>query len=238
MDSDEVLIDYTNYKGRRSIRRIKPQSIHFAEGNPYHPEPQRLLVATDLEDGLLKTWSMHNIHRWTMGEHEDRRLKEMQQTRREEIKQLKTSGSVAALNAYLKTPVRRYIITGVSGEPYLERIFLKDYPDGSKDMLHIIYRSDDDRDMHDHPFNFESRIIRGRYINHMKTGSVTYGEGQTNIMRAEDAHRLEVLDGPVVTLVHRGPKIRDWGFHTIDGWVHHRDYLDKKFGKGNWVTGD
>jgi len=192
MDSDEVLIDYTNYKGRRSIRRIKPQSIHFAEGNPYHPEPQRLLVATDLEDGLLKTWSMHNIHRWTMGEHEDRRLKEMQQTRREEIKQLKTSGSVAALNAYLKTPVRRYIITGVSGEPYLERIFLKDYPDGSKDMLHIIYRSDDDRDMH----------------------------------------------GPVVTLVHRGPKIRDWGFHTIDGWVHHRDYLDKKFGKGNWVTGD
>lgn len=142
------------------------------------------------------------------------------------------------LDAFLKVPNKRVIITNIDGDPYLERIILKTYETGEKDYLHIIYRSDDDRDMHDHPFAFSSKIIHGTYINHMKTGSVVYNPGMTNNMRAEDAHNLEVLDGPVVTYVHRSPKIREWGFHTSDGWVHHQDYLNKKYGNDKWSKGD
>jgi len=142
------------------------------------------------------------------------------------------------IQAFLKTPLKRIIVTDKDGNPYLERLVVKDYPDGSKDYLHVIYQSDDDRDLHTHPWHFQSKIIRGRYINHMKTGSVTYGEGQTLNMLAQDAHRLELLDGPVVTFVHRGPRIQEWGFETENGWVDHTTYLNKKFGKGNWAKGD
>ncbi len=264
---DEVEIEYTNYKGRRSLRRIKPERIVFQQGNPYHPEPQWLLFATDLEDGQLKAWAMNNIHRWTtVGDRESRRMSEM--TFRcdkchgsfsglvcKRCKDTEVSGSGAFISSgltefskrqisltdtFLKTLTKnkRIIITDKDGNPYLERVYLNEQDDGSKTYLHIIYQSDDDRDMHNHPFNFTSRIVYGSYINHMKTGSVTYSEGQTNIMRADDFHRLEVLRGPVVTIVDRGPKIREWGFDTEDGWVNHKEYLNKKFGVGNWVTGD
>ena len=48
-------------------------------------------------------------------------------------------------------------------------------------------------------------------------------------------HRLELHEGPVWSLVFMGRKVREWGFQTEDGWVHHEDYLDKVYGKGNWA---
>jgi hypothetical protein len=144
------------------------------------------------------------------------------------------------IDALLATPLRRMVITDAQGNPYLERIVIREDPltKEGRVYLHIIYKSDDDRDMHDHPWDFQSTILKGSYINHMACGAVTYGEAQTLYMKAEDAHRLEVIDGPVVTLVHRGPKKREWGFHTIDGWVNHKDYLNAKFGHGNYEVMD
>lgn len=247
--SDRVVeILYTNWKGNTRLRLIKPDqlTLYFQEGNGFHKEPQWLFNATDVEDGKFKTWAMRGIHSWKdidMGEHEQRRINEMKAVIKSGVTSALESTfpeltkSQALLDAFCKTPLKRTIITDKEGTPYLERITLKTYDDGSKDYLHIIYKSDDDRDMHDHPWMFHSRIIHGRYINHMKTGSVTYGQGQTLSMRAEDAHRLELLDGPVVTLVHRGPKIRTWGFHTDEGFINHTDYLNQKFGVGQWVKG-
>jgi hypothetical protein len=43
--------------------------------------------------------------------------------------------------------------------------------------------------------------------------------------RARTAHRLELINGPCVTLFVTGPKIREWGFHCpFAGWRHWRDY--------------
>jgi hypothetical protein len=53
--------------------------------------------------------------------------------------------------------------------------------------------------------------------------------------KAEDAHCLEVPAGTTVwTLVLVTKKKRAWGFHTRDGWKSHVDYLNEKYGAGNW----
>ena len=56
-----VTIDYTNWRGERAYRRIRPISISF-EDNEWHPETQWLLLAEDVDKGELRTFSMSNIH--------------------------------------------------------------------------------------------------------------------------------------------------------------------------------
>jgi len=59
----EVLIDYTNWCGKRSIRNIIPVSISF-ENNEWHPETQWLLYAIDVEKNAERIFAMKDIHSW------------------------------------------------------------------------------------------------------------------------------------------------------------------------------
>ena len=62
--SNEVIIDYTNWKGARRPRKIIPMGIRFTH-NEYHPEEQWLLEAMDLEDNYaVKTFSLKDVHSW------------------------------------------------------------------------------------------------------------------------------------------------------------------------------
>lgn len=161
--------------------------------------------------------------------------------------------------------LQRFVITDRDGAPYLERVVLEK----DRTYLHVIYKGDDDRDPHDHPWDFTSLIVWGSYVEHSflpepcrdgmphrwdgpgGMGHCTacgadraavnlvprrdvYRSGMHNHKDAADLHRLELPDGPVVTLVRRGPTVRRWGFMTQHGWVDHNSYLDAKFGAGNW----
>lgn len=59
----EVLIDYTNWRGQRGHRRIRPLCIEFAN-NEWHPESQWLLEAIDLDTGQERTFALANVHSW------------------------------------------------------------------------------------------------------------------------------------------------------------------------------
>lgn len=59
----EVLIDYTNHRGVRSVRGIRPLRVSF-ENNEWHPETQWLLEAVDLGRDEIRTFAMKNIHSW------------------------------------------------------------------------------------------------------------------------------------------------------------------------------
>lgn len=65
-----VYIDYTNYRGQRRWRPIIPKGVVWSVNNAYHPEPQWLLDATDIEDDgtslamVPKLFAMKNIHEW------------------------------------------------------------------------------------------------------------------------------------------------------------------------------
>ena len=51
MQSQDVVIDYTNWRGRRRDRRIRPVRVWFGSSD-WHKEDQWLLEAVDLENGL------------------------------------------------------------------------------------------------------------------------------------------------------------------------------------------
>jgi predicted DNA-binding transcriptional regulator YafY len=59
----EVTIDYTNWQGARSMRRIMPLRISF-ENNEWHPDTQWLLEAVDLDKGEVRTFAFAKIHSW------------------------------------------------------------------------------------------------------------------------------------------------------------------------------
>lgn len=58
-----VLIEYTNWRGERSHRVIRPQKMLFGS-NEWHPEEQWLLEAFDEEKGALRTFAVKSIHSW------------------------------------------------------------------------------------------------------------------------------------------------------------------------------
>jgi hypothetical protein len=60
----EVIIDYTNYRGERSLRTVIPVSIDFSS-NQWHTEPQWLLTAVDVDKCELRIFAMKDIHSWT-----------------------------------------------------------------------------------------------------------------------------------------------------------------------------
>lgn len=58
-----VQIDYTNWKGERAIRTIIPHYVVF-DSNEWHPKPQWLLVALDVERDEVRAFAQDNIHSW------------------------------------------------------------------------------------------------------------------------------------------------------------------------------
>lgn len=62
-----VRIVYTNYRGETAIRSIVPDRIHFAS-TEWHPDPQWLLDAFDLEKNAIRSFAMKDIRAWLVGE--------------------------------------------------------------------------------------------------------------------------------------------------------------------------
>jgi hypothetical protein len=105
--------------------------------------------------------------------------------------------------------------------------------------LHFIYQSDKDRDPHDHPFAFRSLIVRGGYTERVwrtYAGHVG-GDGVERTWRRWSlhktplnvAHMIDYLWPNTVTLVFCGPKVKDWGFYTEQGFTPWQRYNRDKY---------
>lgn len=90
------------------------------------------------------------------------------------------------------------------------------------------WRNSDPDDLHDHPWDFTSLVVTGGYW------EVTEGErlwrpaGSVAFRKATDRHRVELdreraPDG-TLSLIITGPEVREWGFHTAEGFVVGREY--------------
>jgi len=60
---ESVRIVYTNYRGETAIRAILPRAIQFG-ATDWHPEPQWLLVAFDVEKQAERSFAMKDIRAW------------------------------------------------------------------------------------------------------------------------------------------------------------------------------
>lgn len=97
--------------------------------------------------------------------------------------------------------------------------------------LHRINKSDE-RDYHDHRFDFKSLILWRGYREYTPSGVHEFRPGSIVRRKAQDLHRLELLSGPCWTVQVSGPQRRDWGFQTKDGWIPSELYdFYKKYGK-------
>lgn len=126
-----------------------------------------------------------------------------------------------------------FVIRNAQNDPYMTRykIFRCRW---FKVFLHHILRSDEDFELHDHPWSFVSIVLWKGYIEVLPKLTRRVRAGSIVRHRAEDAHRL-ILDTPAWTLVFVTGKKRLWGFHGQEGWLSYVDFLDRKYGKGNWI---
>jgi hypothetical protein len=118
------------------------------------------------------------------------------------------------------------VIRDDCGNPYLVRLSLFELF-GFALKLHVILRSDRDRELHDHPWTFVTWMICGGYWEYTPTNPQWPAlaqqrswvkPGALRVCRAPYPHRLELIN-PAVTLVLMFPKFREWGFYKSTGWV-------------------
>lgn len=114
------------------------------------------------------------------------------------------------------------------GENYLRRWWVVPRNYFANVYLHEMLGPDDDRAMHDHPWDNTSVVISGGYLEHTPDGVFERREGDVVHRPATALHRLELLPGVdrTISLFITGPKVRDWGFQTEAGWVHYKDFVE------------
>lgn len=103
--------------------------------------------------------------------------------------------------------------------------------------LHDIRKSDDDRAMHDHPWENTSLLISGGYIEHTPQGVFERKCGDIVHRKPTDLHRLEVIPGQrAISLFATELKVKDWGFQCPKEWVSWQDFTSpndsSKTGRG------
>lgn len=147
---------------------------------------------------------------------------------------------------------------------YMERYWLFNaYPESSQDRkrwqfpwsirLHMIKRADAERDMHDHPWNARTIILRGAYrekrfadeavkamIDHPEGSTLDWSKaevfeyfdrkpGNTAKIQHNEYHTItDVSEGGVWTMFISGPWLGDWGFLRNGVKVWWRTYLKDK----------
>jgi hypothetical protein len=98
--------------------------------------------------------------------------------------------------------------------------------------LHRIWRSDDDRALHDHMYVNASILLSGSYAEVRRDGGIRSFAERALIFRLPSTpHRLVVShfcrqwNRPVVTLFVTGPRVRNWGFHCPRGWLPYERFV-------------
>lgn len=114
-------------------------------------------------------------------------------------------------------------IIGKPGDDYLRRWFVIPRNRFFNVYLHRFIRSDDDRALHDHPWVNMSLLLIGQYVEHtIPQGGIQlrrlYKAGDLKFRGPRYAHRVELTDGPCLSLFITGPRVREWGFHCPAGW--------------------
>lgn len=131
-------------------------------------------------------------------------------------------------------------VIGDAANPYLRRWWIVPRNRQCNVYLHEILRSDDDRALHDHPWDNTSFLIEGEYTEIAPVFPGTYSgpgragdqlretvrrAGDVVSRSATDSHRLIVPGGGrAVSLFMTGPNLREWGFWCAKGWVHWKDF--------------
>lgn len=136
---------------------------------------------------------------------------------------------------------RTYIIH-TNGSKYLLRVYLKHKGIFPEVFLHKFYASDQDRWLHNHPFQWAtSFVFMGIYKetklndNKLACYDIVRSSPTINRISIKDYHKVTLIKDPIWTLFIAGPRVQGWGFWDIDNQKHipWQQYVDSH---GNFVT--
>lgn len=127
------------------------------------------------------------------------------------------------------------LVISPDGKPYLLRWHVIPRNEERNVYLHVQVADDQDRALHDHPWDNTSIILAGGYHEHTGSGRGTDAillrkPGDIIHRQAEDLHRLVLMNDYSISLFLTGPRRRDWGFQFPDGWVSHTEVTLKDGG--------
>jgi len=132
-----------------------------------------------------------------------------------------------------KMPAPRVIQGGTSGAPYLSRWYLigekpstdvHGNPVASRNedpafqlYLHRFHRSDDDAELHCHPWKWAiALVLAGGYYEEKRVGDQVFSFARRpfsiNVIRADDYHRVDLIGVDSWSLFLAGPKAGSWFF--------------------------
>lgn len=130
------------------------------------------------------------------------------------------------IDRILESLVNTFVIRNDQGDPYMCRYKLLKLP-FFRIYLHHILRSDEEVELHDHPWHFVSVILWSGYLEVLRGGRRRLRAGAVVRHRATDSHRL-ILARPAWTLVFVTGEKRAWGFHTPAGWVESEEFFKRQ----------
>ena len=125
---------------------------------------------------------------------------------------------------------KRTYVAFTNGTKYLQRTYLissKNIFGLPEILLHQFFESDQDPDLHNHPWDKSvSYILTGSYretrlfIDNKTKFDTDRIAPTRNIIYANDYHQITLLEKPIWTLFIAGKRIQSWGFWKIELMSH------------------
>lgn len=86
--------------------------------------------------------------------------------------------------------------------------------------IHQIYKADEDKHLHDHPWDYISICLKGSFMEECVKKVNIIKPGNVIIRKANSFHKIKDMITPAVTtLFMTGPRRRKWGYDVNDKWV-------------------
>lgn len=115
--------------------------------------------------------------------------------------------------------MEKRVITRKNNEKYLSRYYLFRKPVKwlPSVYLHCFHASDEDQELHDHPWSSSfSIILSGSYREEFRENGLVKSRimkpGMINLVSGNKFHRIDLETEKVWTLFVSGPKSKNWGF--------------------------
>lgn len=131
-----------------------------------------------------------------------------------------------------ETQMNLKVIYDTCASPFLVRLELLRLFGWSL-KLHVFLRSDQDEELHDHPWAFWSLIIAGGYWEQTETRLIQRRCGSLAYRPATHKHRVILANdkwGPVpcATIVLTRPGDREWGFWKGGKFIPWKEFVSKR----------
>jgi hypothetical protein len=95
--------------------------------------------------------------------------------------------------------------------------------------IHGIYAPDQDKHLHNHPWDYKSLVLKGSYIEETTVGTNILSPGTFTSRSGESYHKIKkLLTKSVYTLFIVTPVKRVWGYQVDGKWMHNEEYRKLK----------